>query len=223
MQPSRNIRWPGAFPSVKGLLTPDSNSKAELDEARRLVARAVRRDAAAFGILYESYLDRIYRYVYYRVGTISEAEDLTEQVFLKAWEAIDRYEPRGIPFSAWLYRLAHNLVVDHYRARRPTMPLADVGEAEEPGIDVVEAIEARLDAEEVRAALLTLNVEHQQLIALRFVEGLSHAEVAQITGKSEGATRVVQYRALQALARALRGEGEGADSARRRPAGRLSR
>jgi RNA polymerase sigma-70 factor (ECF subfamily) len=208
---------------VEGLLTPERSSKAELDEERRLVARAVRRDAPAFGMLYELYLDRIYRYVYYRVGTTNEAEDLTEQVFLKAWEAIDRYEPRGIPFAAWLYRLAHNLVVDHYRARRPTTPLDDVVEAEEPGLDVVEEIEAQLDAEEVRAALLTLNVEYQQLIALRFVEGLSHAAVAQITGKSEGAMRVVQYRALQALARVLRREGEGSKGARRRPADQLSR
>jgi RNA polymerase sigma-70 factor (ECF subfamily) len=223
MRLSRNVRWPDAFGFVEGSLTPENIPKAEFEEERRLVARAVRRDAPAFGILYESYLDRIYRYVYYRVGTSGEAEDLTELVFLKAWEAINRYEPRGVPFIAWLYRLAHNLVVDHYRARRPTIPLEDVGEAEEPEIDVVESIEAQLDADEVRTALHTLSPEHQQLIALRFMEGLSHAEVAHITGKSEGATRVIQYRALQALARALRGEGEAATGVRRRSAGRLPR
>ncbi|HLZ08566.1 MAG TPA: sigma-70 family RNA polymerase sigma factor [Chloroflexota bacterium] len=192
------------------------------DEEIRLVGRAVNRDAAAFGLLYESHVDRIYRYVYFRVGTTGDAEDLTEIVFLKAWEAIDRYQPRGVPFVAWLYRLAHNLVVDSYRSRRQTVPLDDLTEAEEPGADVMELVEERLDAEEVRAALRTLSPEHQQLIVLRFVEGLSHAEVAEITGKSEGAMRVVQYRALQMLARALQVDGERSKNARRRPAGGLS-
>lgn len=188
-------------------MTPSTESKVELNDEGRLVARAIKRDAAAFGLLYESHLDRIYRYIYYRVGSNTDSEDLTEQVFLKAWEAIDRYEARGVPFVAWLYRLAHNLVIDHYRSRRVTIPLEEVGEAEEPGMDVVDAVEEKLDAEEIRVALRKLSPEHQQLIVLRFVEGLSHAEVAHITGKSEGATRVVQYRALQALARALQSEG----------------
>ncbi len=195
-------------------MTPSTESQVEQNDEPRLVARAVKRDAAAFGILYETHLDRIFRYIYYRVGSNGEAEDLTEQVFLKAWEAIDRYESRGVPFVAWLYRLAHNLVIDQYRARRVTVPLEDVGEAEEPGLDVVDAVEDKLDAEEIRLALRKLSAEHQQLIVLRFVEGLSHAEVAQITGKSEGATRVVQYRALQALARALQSEGGALKNAR---------
>ncbi len=84
-----------------------------------LVALAVRRDAAAFGQLYELHLDSIYRYIYYRVGNAAEAEDLTEQVFLKAWEHIAAYDQRGLPFAAWLYRVAHNLVVDYRRTRRP--------------------------------------------------------------------------------------------------------
>jgi len=207
---------------VEGVVSPSASTPTDLDEEAGLVARAVKRDAAAFGLLYESHLDRIFRYVYYRVGTSGEAEDLTEVVFLKAWEAIDRYQPRGVPFVAWLYRLAHNLVVDSYRARRVTVPLDDLTEAEEPGANVIDAVEQQLDAEEVRVALRTLSQEHQQLIVLRFVEGLSHAEVALITGKSEGAMRVVQYRALQALAKALQGDGERTKSARRRPADGLS-
>ncbi len=194
---------------------PSVNSTSDPTEERALVLRAIRRDSAAFGILYETHLDRVYRYVYYRVGSTAEAEDLTEQVFLKAWEAIERYEARGVPFIAWLYRLAHNLVVDYYRARRPTMPLEDVAEAEEPGANTLDSVENELDAEEVRLAVRKLSPEHQQLIVLRFVEGLSHAEVAQITGKTEGATRVVQYRALQSLAKAMQGERETSKSARR--------
>src|SRR4051812_24008500 len=125
---------------------PSVNTPTEPSEEQRLVSRATRRDAAAFGLLYESHLDRVYRYVYYRVGSTAEAEDLTEQVFLKAWEAIGRYEARGVPFIAWLYRLAHNLVIDHYRAKRPTMPLEDVPEAEEPGANILDSVESQLDA-----------------------------------------------------------------------------
>lgn len=200
---------------MEGFVLPSVNSTSDPTEERALVLRAIRRDSAAFGILYETHLDRVYRYVYYRVGSTAEAEDLTEQVFLKAWEAIERYEARGVPFIAWLYRLAHNLVVDYYRARRPTMPLEDVAEAEEPGANTLDSVENELDAEEVRLAVRKLSPEHQQLIVLRFVEGLSHAEVAQITGKTEGATRVVQYRALQSLAKAMQGERETSKSARR--------
>jgi RNA polymerase sigma-70 factor (ECF subfamily) len=184
-------------------MSRDAEPREDLGREVELVARAIRRDAAAFGDLYAAHLDRIYRYVYYRVGSTGEAEDLCEQVFLKAWEAIDRYEPRGTPFSAWLYRLAHNLVVDHYRARRPSMPLEEVEETEDPGHDLAATVEELLEADEVRVALRRLSPEHQQLVILRFVEGLSHAEVAQLLGKTEGATRVIQHRALQALARAL--------------------
>jgi RNA polymerase sigma-70 factor (ECF subfamily) len=194
-----------------------SSSKASVLDEEALVVRAIRRDSAAFGMLYELHLDRMYRYVYYRVGSTSEAEDLTEQVFLKAWEAIDRYEARGAPFAAWLYRLAHNLIVDHYRARRPTTPLDGLAGAEEPGKDVIGEVEDLLDAQEVRTALQRLSPEHQRLVTLRFIEGLSHAEVAQLIGKTEGATRVIQHRALQALARELRAVEDTSKGARRRP------
>jgi RNA polymerase sigma-70 factor (ECF subfamily) len=208
---------------VEGAVSADPGARASLDDEAGLVARAIKRDAAAFGRLYEAYLDRIYRYVYFRVGSTNEAEDLTEHVFLKAWEAIDRYEARGTPFTAWLYRLAHNLVIDHYRARRPTMPLDEIAETEELGLDVVATVEDLLDAEEVREALGRLSPEHQQLVVLRFVEELSHAEVAQILGKTEGATRVIQHRALAALARALRERenSEPSTNERRGPAGEL--
>ena len=204
------------------VVAPVATPATSVEEESRLVLRAIKRDAAAFGLLYESHLDRIYRYVFYRVGTTGEAEDMTEIVFLKAWEAIDRYQPRGVPFIAWLYRLAHNLVVDSYRSRRPSIALEDIKETEEPGANVLDQVEQQIDADEVRTAVRTLSPEHQQMIVLRFVEGLSHAEVAQITGKSEGAMRVVQYRALQALAKMLRADEEGAKNARRRPADGLS-
>lgn len=182
-------------------------AEESIDE-KELVERARRRDPDAFAQLYESHLPRIYRYVYYRVRSEAEAEDIAEQVFLRAWETIERYEQRGAPFAAWLYRLAHNLVVDHYRGHRPSVSLDDIGDTPESGIDVSELVEIALDVAEVRAALALLNTEHQQVLILRFIEGLSHAQVAIVIGKSEGATRVVQHRALAALARVLQRSGK---------------
>ena len=186
-----------------------------------LVALAVRRDAGAFGLLYQLHLDSIYRYIYYRVGNAAEAEDLTEQVFLKAWEHMPAYDQRGLPFASWLYRMAHNLVIDYHRTRRPTAsltePLAET--LVDRGQGPEEAVERRLAAAEVAEALRTLTPEQQQIIVLRFVQGLSHAEAALVMGKSEGALRVLQYRALGALNEALRRAGLAeAEPAAARPA-----
>lgn len=200
-------------------MTLDPSSAANVPNEAELVARAIKRDVIAFGLLYEAYLDRIYRYVYYRLGSSTEAEDLTEQVFLKAWEAIDRYEARGTPFTAWLYRMAHNLVIDHYRGRRATTPIEDVDESSLDVEDITGAVESALEAEEVREAIRCLSPDHQQLIVLRFIEGLSHGEVAKIIGKSEGAARVIQFRALQALGKVLESRGVAGSDARRRTTG----
>jgi RNA polymerase sigma-70 factor (ECF subfamily) len=169
-----------------------------------LVERARRGDAEAFGKLYELHLERIFRYVYYRVGTASEAEDLTEHVFLKAWEAVGRYESRGMPFAAWLYRMAHNAVVDRYRANRPTTPIDETFDLEDEKQSPTDAVMASVDREELRQAIRRLNHDQQQVVVMRFVEGMSHAEVGQILGKSEGAVRVIQHRALQAMGKYLR-------------------
>ncbi len=178
-------------------------------EEASLALRARAGDAEAFGELYELHVDRIYRYVAYRVATQAEAEDLTEQVFLKAWEAMPRYEERGLPFRAWLFRLAHNLVIDHYRVRRADVPLSVVLGADldnrHPALPDPQAeLEARQEVDELRSALGELGEEQRQVVLLRFVEGMSHSEVATVLGKSEGATRAIQHRALHALARALR-------------------
>jgi RNA polymerase sigma-70 factor (ECF subfamily) len=169
-----------------------------------LVERARRGDAEAFGQLYLLHLERIFRYVYYRVGTASEAEDLTEHVFLKAWEAVSRYESRGLPFAAWLYRMAHNAVIDHYRASRPTTSIDETFDLEDEKQSPTGAVIAGVDREELRQAIQRLNHDQQLVVVMRFVEGMSHAEVGRILGKSEGAVRVIQHRALQAMARYLR-------------------
>ena len=174
---------------------PHSHQPSEED----LISRAVQGDAAAYGDLYERYLALIYRYVFYRVSDVAEAEDLTEQVFLKAWEALGHYQQREAPFSAWLYRIAHNVVADRYRTRKETLPLdgqlllPDTHSGPEDRLDWRETIEA------VAHALSQLTPIHQQVLTLRFISGLSHAETARVLERSEEAVRILQHRALVAL------------------------
>lgn len=172
-----------------------------------LAQRASQHDPAAFAQLYNAYVDKIYKYIYYKVGNTPDAEDLCEQVFLKAWEAIGRYTWCGYPFSSWLYKLAHNLVVDHYRSKREALPLNDIlSTADEPIIDPEAALNLSLDAAELSDAMAQLTQEQRQVIALKFIEGYDNAEIAQMLNKKEGAIRALQYRALRSLQGILEAE-----------------
>ncbi|MDI6900875.1 MAG: sigma-70 family RNA polymerase sigma factor [Anaerosomatales bacterium] len=174
----------------------------------KLVARAAAGDAKAFGRLYDLYAERVYAFVRGRVGDVHEAEDLTATVFVKAWEAIGSYRVRGLPFGAWLFRIARNAIIDAYRrsARTQEVPVEELGDAtDEQPLD--EAVIARVDAEVVRDALARLTEEQQSVIQLRFVWDMSIAETAVALGKSEGAIKAMQHRALRAMARHL-SEGE---------------
>jgi RNA polymerase sigma-70 factor, ECF subfamily len=163
-----------------------------------LLARAIQGDAEAFGDLYERYLDEIQRYVFYRVADRFEAEDLTETVFLKAWEALPRFENARVNLRAWLYRIAHNTVVDHYRGRRPETE-ADTARLVDGQPSPEQKAVARDEQRQLAAAIRTLDADLQQVIVCRFVNGLSHAETAQVMGLQEGHVRVLQHRALQKL------------------------
>ena len=173
---------------------------AARDHEDALVHRAVAGDAEAFGDLYVCHLDKIYRYVFYKVGNERKAEDLTEQVFLKAWEAMADYEPREYPFSSWLYRIAHNTVVDCYRTQKEERPLDGVAfTLADESLGPEETLMKKRQVSRLLEALGDLSEEKQHLIILRFVEDLSQAQVAQILNKSEGACRVMQHRALAKL------------------------
>ena len=176
---------------------------------RELVERAIRRDADAFGELYDMHVVRVYRHIYYLVGRTSEAEDVTAQTFLQAWEAIHRYQDRGAPFLSWLLRIAHNLAISHLRARRDGAQLhdglVDYNRQRDPERMAVQ----QADEERVRQAILRLGDEQRQVIILRFVEDLDYREVASIIGKSVAAVRVIQHRALCALRKHMRMEGLG--------------
>ncbi len=170
------------------------------DEDRNLALRAGKGDAAAFGALYDRYVEAVYRYVFYRVRNDADAEDLVSDVFMRALRAIPRYEPR-VAFLAWLYRIARNAVID--RARRSHVQISFEDALAHPNVDqVVEpdaAILALSDKEAVRGALAKLTPLQQEVIVLRFVEGYTTQEIATLVGKREGTVRGIQFRALEAL------------------------
>lgn len=169
-----------------------------------LVQRAVSGDAEAFASLYEVYADRVYRFIFFRVGESRLAEDLTSQTFLKAWESVGRYQIRGLPFGAWLFRIARNKVIDNYRVSKETVSLeAALSTQPDPHGWVDEKVEGLLEVEHLRVALRRLTEDQRQVLTLKFIEGLSTKEISQILGKQEGAIRALQMRGLQALAQLL--------------------
>ena len=169
----------------------------------------VSRDSNAFGELYDRFVERVYRYLYFRTGSHPEAEDLTEQVFLKAWEAIGRYRWQGRPFVAWLYRLARNSHIDYVRTQRPTTSLTNDERPLELASPAAAVELARaLDADLLSRALGELTIDQQQVIVMKFIDGLDNEQIAQSMEKREGAIRALQMRALSSLRRVLESQGE---------------
>jgi len=174
--------------------------KSPAADDRALIERA-KTDPVAFGELYERYLGKIYNYVYYRTGNAHDAEDLTARVFFRAMRRLPEYTDRGLPFSAWLYRIAHNLVANWHRdqSRRKIVPLDDTIVS---GIQS-EAPEYAAESSEERALLLSLirdlPAERQQLLILKFVEQMSNAEIGAVMNRSEGAIKSLYHRTLVGL------------------------
>lgn len=183
-----------------------TKSADEISELH-LIERAREGDASAFGRLYERYLGSIYRYLYFRVGNVPEAEELTDDVFVRAWEALPGYSMTGNDsLLPWLYRIAHNLLVDHYRRstlHKETQPLFAVKE-HSPSVE--EIVSTKQEINRAVQAVRELGHVEQTVLLLRFVEQLSYREIAEIVDKSEGACRVIQYRALSALRDLLKEE-----------------
>ena len=173
-----------------------------MQDERNLVQRAQRQDGEAFTHLYESYFDKVYRYIVIRIGNRTEAEDLTQQVFLKVVRAISSFKWKGTPFSAWLFRIAHNQVVDHRRKekRRLSSPL---NESIVSNDNPEQIAETNLDIEQMLKATKRLTKAQQEVISLRFSADLSTSEVARIMGKSDGAIKALQHSAIVALRKAL--------------------
>jgi RNA polymerase sigma-70 factor (ECF subfamily) len=165
-----------------------------------LVERA-KIDPTAFGILYESYVDKIYSYIYYRVGNQHDAEDLTARTFYRALDHIDRYVNRGAPFSAWLYRIAHNLVANWHRdqSRRKIVSLEDIKLRIQRRDGPHQMAEQQEEKDELLEAIRRLPSDRQQVLILKFAEGMSNAEIGEVMGRSEGAIKSLYHRTLLSL------------------------
>jgi RNA polymerase sigma-70 factor, ECF subfamily len=169
-----------------------------------LVRRAQEHDADAVAELYRRYSGQIYRFCLFRLSDEASAEDLTEDVFLNMVESLPLYVDRGLPFAAWLFRIAHHRVADHYRrqARRQTDKLEDSLPDSQPGPEAVAA--QNTEVLRLRQAMAQLSEDYRMVLQLRFVEGVDLAQAADSMQKSVGATKVMQHRALRQLAKLLR-------------------
>ena len=170
-----------------------------LDGEEKLIKDAIEGKASAFGSLYDKYHGKIYRFVYLKVSHREEAEDLTHQVFLNAWLNISKYEFKGLPFSSWIYQIARNQVIDHYRTKKPTIDLEIIEDIHISASTLEKDAEMNLELDAIRKALLKLNQEQQDIIIMRFVEDLSPKEISAALGKPESTIRVLQHRAIQNL------------------------
>lgn len=179
---------------------------AELQDDDTLT-RAIQGDQEAFGTLYEQYVGRIFNYIYYRTGNVYDAEDLTERVFLRALRHIRHYDHRGLPFSAWLYRIAHNLVANWHRdnSRRQVVSIDDLILTGSKREDPVAAAEEKERQSILLRAIRKLPPERQELLILKFTEQMSNAEIARVMGRTEGAIKSLYHRTLVALREELQG------------------
>jgi len=174
-----------------------------VQDEESLVRRAQHRDQEAFAQLYEEHFDKIYRYVTFKIGNETEAEDMTQQVFLNALKSISSFKWKGIPFSAWLFRIAHNQVVDYLKSKKRTaVPLDESLVSNDNNPQLI--VEQKLDIEQVLAATKQLTEAQREVISLRFAGELPIAQVAKTMGKSQGAVKALQHSAIVALRKALR-------------------
>ncbi len=164
----------------------------------QIIKRVKSGDVEAFGVLYEQYAEVIFRYVYSHLDGRLDAEDLTEEIFLRAWRALPKYDERGLPFTAFLFRIARNSLIDHYRQHKVVQSIEDVElQSREAGPE--EAVEVRIENGNLREKLAKLREDYRNVLIFRFLSGLSPEETAQVMQRSVGAVRVLQHRALSAL------------------------
>jgi RNA polymerase sigma-70 factor (ECF subfamily) len=188
------VIWNKSAGKVYYLSEPEYNEE-------EVLARASRGDREAFGQLYERYAERIFNYVYYRTGNLHDAEDLTARVFQRAMNHIRNYTDRGVPFSAWLYRIAHNLVANWHRdrSRKQEIPIDDLPILPTKGDHPERNLVRSQEQDSLLRMIRKLPPERQNLLILKFVEDMSNAEIGKIMGRSEGAVKSLYHRTLLAL------------------------
>lgn len=184
----------------KTQLAPTDKFIENAPDPQDLVQRASQRDTEAFATLYEQHVNSVYRFVLFKVGDATLAEDLTSEVFSKAWESIERFRWRNLPFQHWLIKIGRNMVVDYWRAnRRPISNIDGLFDMASKDPPPDERVATGLDVESLSRALAELPDDQRDVIILRYIEGYSHKEVGVVMGKSEVATRQIQVRALDRL------------------------
>lgn len=177
----------------------DENEKYSPQEIEKLVKKSQKGDAEAFAQLYDHFVNPIYRYIFFKVKK-EDVEDLTETLFLKSWENIKKYrKKKNTNFKSWIFRIAHNLVVDHYRLTREHSSLDPRLKETRKEADPVERADFSLNNENLKEAIGNLKKSYQQVIVLKFINEFSNEEISKTLKKSEGSIRILQFRALKAL------------------------
>ncbi len=174
-----------------------------------IVRQAIEGNQRAFTRLYDEHFDKVYRYIYFRVNSRAEAEDLTQEVFLKAMQSISSFKWRDVPFASWLFRIAHNQVIDHVRkqSKHKRAPLEEAAAVSME--DPVAITEQNLESAELRQAIGKLPEAQKEVISLRFISGLPINEVAKVLKKSEGTIKALQFHGTISLRKILSGQGNG--------------
>lgn len=186
----------------------DTVEKMPPEEEKALIERAKSGDAEAFGAIYDAQVTRIYRFILFKIGNPGDAEDLTHEVFLAAWRTIKSYEERsGIRLTSWLYRIASNRVIDHYRSEKRNMSLDEliagnglpIELVTSSGANLIKALSHKMDLQEVMGAVRNLTDDQQNVVIMRFIEDLTPEETGAAIGKNAAAVRLIQHRALEKL------------------------
>jgi RNA polymerase sigma-70 factor (ECF subfamily) len=186
----------------KSFYIMDNKNRQNSNLIFELVSKAKKGDKSAFDQIYEHHIVPIFRYIYFRVKSREDAEDLTQTVFLKAWNAIPCFQKQANPFSSWLYKIAKNTVIDYYKKKQEitlNKAIEDLKQIKDEESDLAEIIEEKERAKIIRQTIYCLSEDQQEVIILKFIESLSNKEIAKLLGKSEDAVRALQYRGLKAL------------------------
>lgn len=180
-----------------------ANKEQEREKIEQLVQNVQKGDVQAFAKIYDHYVDKVYKYFYFKASQ-EEAFDLTENVFLKVWENIKQYQRKsGASFAAWLFRIAHNLLIDHYRLDVIKVELDEQHPDQRIDTSPVFLTEQSLSRGSLKTAMSQLKESHREIVTFNYINGLSNEEIAQIMNKSEGSLRVLKFRALKELKRIL--------------------
>lgn len=178
------------------------NKSIQNEQVEHLVAQAQKGQSGAFAQIYDLFIDQIYKYIYYRAGA-QEAEDLTEMVFLKTWENIRQYRAGCKGFSSWIFRIAHNVVIDFYRSHQTNGQLTESIKDERKEADARQRAHNHFDRKVLETAMMELKDAYRQILILKYINDLTNEEISRILGKSQAALRILQFRALRTLKKTL--------------------